>query len=185
MTQEISSWVAEKVPLICGSTTLASVIVMPNRRVESWTVRRISHCRPLMLKRLSAGAGSDRRSAEEGRPESANDKTLHAYGAPSQPLCCIFRRRAILTRDRRPDHRGGTNGPYRSKNVRDAASNARTAPHPGPLPAGGERESTALSTAFPRPACGERDRVRGGCRRLSRGRIWRGNAAGPAHPSSK
>jgi hypothetical protein len=93
------------------------VIVMPNSSVESCTVKRISHCRPLMLKRLSAGgagpaarsagrasAGSDRGGADEGRPASANDTMLHADGAPSQPLCHIFRRRAILTRDREPDH---------------------------------------------------------------------------------
>jgi hypothetical protein len=89
MTQEISSWVAEKAPLICGSTTLASVIVMPNSRVESCTVRRISHCRPLMLKRLSeagagfgggpeaaAGANSDCCSARDERGTSATDKML-------------------------------------------------------------------------------------------------------------
>src|SRR5205085_9945190 len=47
------------------------------------------------------------------------------------------------------------------------------APHPGPLPAGGERESCGnrpskarddffvLAAAFPLPACGERARVRG------------------------
>src|SRR5436190_9414693 len=88
MTQEISSWVAESEPLICGSTTLARVIVMPNNSVESCTVTRISHCRPLMLMRLTArsadraGARSDRRSAEDGRPASATDKMLHAYRAP-------------------------------------------------------------------------------------------------------
>src|SRR4249919_2287145 len=71
MTQEISSWVAENVPLICGSTTLASVIVMPNSRVESCTVRRISHCRPLMLKRLSAGAGAGLGGGPEA-PAGAN-----------------------------------------------------------------------------------------------------------------
>src|SRR5229473_6184937 len=139
MTQEISSWVAESEPRICGSTTLASVIVMPNSSVESCTVRRISHCRPLMLKRLSAGgagpaarsanraaARSERRSAEDGRPASATDTMLHAYGAPSQPLCRIFRRSAILTRDRGPDHRARTNGPYR-RMCRTWPSEARAA----------------------------------------------------------
>ena len=51
MTQEISSWVAEKVPRICGSTRLASVMVMPNSKFDSCTIKRMSHCRPLMLKK--------------------------------------------------------------------------------------------------------------------------------------
>src|SRR5829696_2416195 len=34
-------------------------------------------------------------------------------------------------------------------------------PHPGPLPACGERESSGAAAGFPRSACGERDRVRG------------------------
>ena len=34
MTQAISSWVADRAPRICGRTTLASVIVMPNSRVD-------------------------------------------------------------------------------------------------------------------------------------------------------
>ena len=50
MTQEISSWVADSVPRICGSTRLAIVIVMPNRMFDSWIINRISHCRPVMLK---------------------------------------------------------------------------------------------------------------------------------------
>src|SRR5436853_5410491 len=56
MTQAISSWVADRLPRICGSTTLASVIVMPNSNVEICTVKRISHCRALMLNRLVARA---------------------------------------------------------------------------------------------------------------------------------
>jgi hypothetical protein len=50
ITQEISSCVAEKVPRICGSTRLASVMVMPNSMFDSCTISTISHCRPLMLK---------------------------------------------------------------------------------------------------------------------------------------
>jgi len=50
-TQAISSWVAEKVPRICGSTRLASVTVMPNSMLESCTINSTSHCRPLKLKR--------------------------------------------------------------------------------------------------------------------------------------
>ena len=46
-TQEISSCVAEKVPRICGSTRLASVMVMPNSMLDSCTISRMSHCRPL------------------------------------------------------------------------------------------------------------------------------------------
>ena len=57
---------------------------------------------------------------------------------------------------------------------------AWAAPHPGPLPAGGERESgwiartqsatalRVLSAAFPRPVYGERDRVRGMLRHSGR-----------------
>ena len=66
MSQEISSWVTDSEPRICGNTTLASVIVMPNSRFASCTVIRISQWRPLMLKmppwgtaRLGNGAASD------------------------------------------------------------------------------------------------------------------------------
>ena len=50
ITQEISSCVADSVPRTCGSTRLASVMVMPNSMLDSCTISRISHCRPLMLK---------------------------------------------------------------------------------------------------------------------------------------
>ena len=51
ITQEISSRVADKVPRTCGSTRLASVMVMPNSMLDSWTISRMSHWRPLMLNR--------------------------------------------------------------------------------------------------------------------------------------
>ena len=51
ITQEISSWVAERVPRTCGSTRLASVMVMPNSMLDNWTISRMSHWRPLMLKK--------------------------------------------------------------------------------------------------------------------------------------
>ncbi len=51
ITQEISSWVADRLPRICGSTRLASVMVMPNSMLASWTISRISHWRPLIVKR--------------------------------------------------------------------------------------------------------------------------------------
>ena len=51
ITQEISSWVADRLPRICGSTRLASVMVMPNSMLASWTINRMSHCRPLIVKR--------------------------------------------------------------------------------------------------------------------------------------
>src|SRR6266550_9364403 len=57
ITQAISSWVADRVPRTCGSTTLASVIVMPNNSVDNCTVSRISHCRGLMLNRVTGEAG--------------------------------------------------------------------------------------------------------------------------------
>ena len=50
MTQEISSCVADSVPRTSGSTTFASVMVMPNSRLDSCTISRISHCRPVQLK---------------------------------------------------------------------------------------------------------------------------------------
>ena len=56
ITQEISSCVAEKVPRICGSTRLASVMVMPNSMLDSCTISRMSHCRPLMLKKPPCAA---------------------------------------------------------------------------------------------------------------------------------
>jgi len=40
-----------RLPRTCGSTKLASVIVIPNSSVESCTVSGISHCRGLMLNR--------------------------------------------------------------------------------------------------------------------------------------
>jgi hypothetical protein len=49
MTQAISSWVAESAPRICGKTKLASVIVMPNSRLDNCTASRINHCRAVML----------------------------------------------------------------------------------------------------------------------------------------
>ena len=51
ITQAISSCVADKVPRTCGSTRLASVMVMPNSRFDSCTMSRMSHCRPVMLNR--------------------------------------------------------------------------------------------------------------------------------------
>ena len=43
MTQAIWSGVADMAPRICGSTTLTSVMVMPNSMVVSGTISRISH----------------------------------------------------------------------------------------------------------------------------------------------
>ena len=51
ITQEISSCVADRLPRICGSTRLAKVMVMPNSMLASWTINRMSHCRPLIVKR--------------------------------------------------------------------------------------------------------------------------------------
>ena len=51
ITQEISSCVADRLPRICGSTRLASVMVMPNSMLASWTINRMSHCRPLIVNR--------------------------------------------------------------------------------------------------------------------------------------
>ena len=51
ITQEISSCVADRVPRTCGSTRLASVMVMPNSMLDSCTISRMSHWRPLMLKK--------------------------------------------------------------------------------------------------------------------------------------
>ena len=50
ITQEISSCVADRLPRICGSTRLASVMVMPNSMLASCTINRMSHCRPLIVK---------------------------------------------------------------------------------------------------------------------------------------
>ena len=59
-TQAISSCVADSVPLIWGSTTLASVIAMPNSSVESWIATSTSHWRGLMLEmRPSPAAAAD------------------------------------------------------------------------------------------------------------------------------
>ena len=44
-THAIWSCVADIVPLICGSTTLASVWVMPNMSVVICTMPSTSHCR--------------------------------------------------------------------------------------------------------------------------------------------
>ena len=49
MTHAISSLVAESAPRIWGKTTLASVIVIPNSKLDSCTVSRINHCRAVML----------------------------------------------------------------------------------------------------------------------------------------
>jgi hypothetical protein len=43
MTQEISSWVADSEPRIWGKTTFAIVMVIPNNKFDSWTIRRINH----------------------------------------------------------------------------------------------------------------------------------------------
>ena len=51
ITQEISSCVADRLPRICGSTRLAMVMVMPNSMLASWTINRMSHCRPLIVNR--------------------------------------------------------------------------------------------------------------------------------------
>jgi hypothetical protein len=45
--------VAESPPRICGKTTLARVMVMPNSKLDSCTDKRIIHCRALIL--LSPG----------------------------------------------------------------------------------------------------------------------------------
>src|SRR5262249_33651994 len=50
ITQEISSCVADRLPRICGSTRLASVMVMPNSMLASCTISRMSHCRALIVK---------------------------------------------------------------------------------------------------------------------------------------
>ena len=55
-TQAIWSGVAENVPRICGSTTLTSVMVMPNSSVVSGTIAIMSHCRPPMLDRPASPA---------------------------------------------------------------------------------------------------------------------------------
>ncbi len=100
MTQEISSWVADMLPRICGSTTLASVIVMPNSKVESCTVSRISHCRALMLNRpggertttAGAGAGSVRPARPGGRRASAIDKRPPKLSPPCDAVAAIVAR---------------------------------------------------------------------------------------------
>ena len=56
ITQEISSCVAENDPRICGRTKLATVIVMPNSMFDSCTIKRMSHCRPVMPIRPPAAA---------------------------------------------------------------------------------------------------------------------------------
>src|SRR5205823_5993336 len=91
MTQAISSWVADRLPLTCGSTTLAKVIVIPNSRVEICTVNRISHCRALMLNRLVAGraeargVGADLCTCGEGCRASATDNDWYRFERPGYP----------------------------------------------------------------------------------------------------
>src|SRR3954468_12683026 len=58
MTQEIASCVADRLPRICGNTTLASVIVMPNSSVDICTVSRTIHCRNPMLNRPGRGGAA-------------------------------------------------------------------------------------------------------------------------------
>src|SRR3954447_18357452 len=85
MTQEISSCVADRLPRICGRTTLASVIVMPNSKVDICTVSRTIHCRSPILNRPDSGGAALAAARTGGDPGccdsvaarlvSATDKT--------------------------------------------------------------------------------------------------------------
>ena len=136
MTQAISSWVADRAPRICGSTTLASVIVMPNSSVDNCTVSRTIHCRradaeqPGQRRRGARGDGRRLRSrplrCRATRLVSANDKTGYRLErGPPFPIDPIDRgsrraprsapilsnRQAYRARPKR-DHRDAAHGAY-------------------------------------------------------------------------
>ena len=78
MTQAISSCVADSAPRNCGSTTLASVMVMPNSRLDSCTVNKISHCRGLMLNKLTFDLAVIISEAECGTLPTAGNREFKA-----------------------------------------------------------------------------------------------------------
>src|SRR5262245_26202214 len=94
ITHEISSCVAERLPRICGSTRLASVMVMPNSMLASCTINRMSHCRPLIEKRppFSAMAVIAGSHAYPGDQNVANvaAATVAATAAPTGRRLILF-----------------------------------------------------------------------------------------------